>query len=107
LRPRRCSSWHRWRARTPRRRAYARGAMRRAGVALPFVVRSERLRLRRATRSLALRMRTEATRATPSLLLAAGDLIASGSRGHQPDARARPWTARVSMRESRVHERGR
>jgi hypothetical protein len=38
LRQRRCLSSHRWRARRPRRRAYAPGAMRGAGVALPFVV---------------------------------------------------------------------
>lgn len=40
LRQRRCLSSHRWRARRLRRRAYAPGAMRRAGVGLPFVVLS-------------------------------------------------------------------
>jgi hypothetical protein len=43
LRQRRCLSSHRWRARRPLHRAYAPGAMRRAGVALPFVVHSARL----------------------------------------------------------------
>jgi hypothetical protein len=43
LRQRRCLSSFRWRARRPRRRAYAPGAMRRAGVALPFVVLSARV----------------------------------------------------------------
>ena len=38
LRQRRCSSSHRWRARRRRCRAYAPGARRRAGVALPLVV---------------------------------------------------------------------
>ena len=63
LRQRRCLSSHRWRARTPRRRAYAPGAMRRAGVALPFVVRSGRVWLGRET--LALREGSSAARKSP------------------------------------------
>ena len=57
LRQRRCLSSHRWRARRPRRRAYAPGAMRRAGVALPLLSAAGISSARRNARSVARRGR--------------------------------------------------